>query len=408
MNGAARWAAWLAVFLLSALAAWRILATGMADRLAGEDPLRALQWDARQPRARLMLAQQELDRGQPAAAAEIARQLLAHEPLAGDAWAILAQAAAMQGDRAEATRLFEIARRRAPHAQRPLAWLIEEQLRKGDFAQALENVDRLLRIAPGQHRLVFPPLLQLADQPAFVEALADRLAARPPWRPLLIGALISKGSADTVDRVLSEVQERGGLEAAEIGRWIDRLAATGQWGEAYARWAGELDAESLGRLASVYNGDFESAPSDLGFDWRIDDAPGVIIVREAMAGTGASQAIRLHFLGRRVESIPMHQWLLLAPGSYRLRFSAKAEDLRADRGVQWVLRCQQRGGAELAASEAQQGNFDLQVTTVDFRVPETDCVAQDLFLRNAGAEGPGKILIGSLWFDDVNIERLGR
>src|SRR5690606_13013725 len=161
----------------------------------------------------------------------------------------------------------------------------------------------------------------------------------------------------------------------EVGRWIDRLARTGQWGEAYARWAGELDATAQGRLASVYNGDFESPPSGNGFDWRIGNVPGVIIEREALAGTRGSHALKLLFLERRVQAIPVNQWLLLSPGPYRLRFRARGHDLRADRGVQWLLRCQQPRGAELAASEILEGTFDWSELVVPFVVPESHCVA---------------------------------
>ena len=408
MNAAARPAAWLAVAVLAVWAAWRILAIGMGDRLADADPLQALEWDDRNPHALLALAQQQLNQGDPAGAAATARRLLEHEPLAANALVLLGQAAEMEGDRELATRIFSIARQRAPHAQRPLAWLIAQQLEHGEYAQALDNIDRLLRVSPGRVGTLTPLLLQLAERPESADALAAKLVERPRWRAQVVGNLIGKASAASTDRVLSEVQRLGGLDAAEMGRWIERFGRTGQWGEAYARWAGELDAGALARLTSVYNGGFESPPTHQGFDWRIDDAPGVVIARESMSGTGGSHAVQLVFLGRRVETIPLHQWILLSPGAYRLQFRAKAQDLRADRGVQWLLRCQETRGAELAASEALQGSFDWTDHAVDFSVPESACVAQELSLRNAGAEGPGKILQGNLWFDDLAIERVDR
>jgi hypothetical protein len=103
----------------------------------------------------------------------------------------------------------------------------------------------------------------------------------------------------------------------------------------------------------------------------------------------------------------VHQWLLLSAGSYRLHFRASGQDLRSDRGLQWTIRCHQARHA-LAASEPLTGTFDWNANSMDFVVPELDCPAQDLSLDNAGAEGAGKIVLGTLWFDDLSAERLDR
>jgi tetratricopeptide (TPR) repeat protein len=407
MKPAVKYAAWVLVLLLAALTCWRIVATGISDHLAREHPQQALEWDHNNPTALLALARQQIDLHELDSARETTLRLLEREPLAGQGFVLLGRIAEAQGSESQATLLSTIALRRAPHATSPLGWLIGQQLRQGRFAEALDSVDRMLRISPGRRQGLSNLLIELAGSPEFADALAEKLSERPAWRNQFVGSLIGKASADTAGQILSGVQRRGGLDAEEFGRWIDRLGLTGHWGEAYARWVGELDEAARNNLTGVYNGGFEAQPTGFGFDWRIGKATGVIVDRDAIAGAEGSYAIRLMFPGHRVETVPLTQWLLLSAGPYRLHFRANAQDLRGDRGMQWVIRCQGRG-PELAASEALSGTFDWRENSLDFEVPEQGCEAQELSLRNAGSKGPGKFISGTIWFDDVAIDRIDR
>lgn len=406
MKPVATGAAWLIALLLAALVCWRIVATGMSDRLAQEHPQQALAWDPANPEALAALARQQLDRKEWSAARQTALRLLQTEPLSRQGFVILSKVAIAEGDVQGAEALSDIALRRAPHELGPPAWLLGEQLERGEYPQALELFDRIWRIAPRTLDRIYPVLLTLAEKPEFADALAERLSTRPVWRAGLVGLMMIKGSHEAIEQVFSALQRRDALDAAELGQWIDRLARDGAWGEAYARWASELPLSEMRTLRSVHNGGFESELSDIGFDWRIGKSVDVIIDRDRLAGTGGSAALRLRFLGRRTERIPLHQWLLLAPGRYRLGFEAKAQDMRSDRGLQWIIRCLD-GRAELGASDALTGTFDWTEGGVDFVVPGTGCRVQDLSLRNAGSKGAGTIVFGTLWFDDVAIDRTG-
>lgn len=406
MNRVAIGVAWLIALLLAVLVCWRIVATGMSDRLAQEQPQQALAWDPANPEALVALAGQQLDHKQWAAARQTALRLLQTEPLSPQAFVVLSKVAIAEGDVEGADALSRIALRRAPHALGPPAWLLGQQLEQGDFAQALELVDRLWRIAPGMQARIYPVLTALAEKPEFADALAEKLTVRPVWRASLINSMMIKGSHEAIEHVFSGLQRRGALDAGEMGQWIDRLAKDGNWGEAYARWASELPLSEMNTLRSVHNGGFESEPSGIGFDWRIGKSVDVIIDRDQLEGTGGSAALRLRFLGRRTERIPLHQWLLLAPGNYRLRFAARAQDMRSDRGLQWTIRCLD-GRADLAASDALTGTFDWTEGSLEFAVPATRCLVQDLALRNAGTKGAGTIVFGTLWFDDIGIDRIG-
>jgi tetratricopeptide (TPR) repeat protein len=404
MNPATRVLAWGALALIAGLVAWRVVATGMSDRLASEHPQQALKWDRGNPVALSNLAEQQLDSKDTKAARASALQLLAREPLAGQGFAVLARLAEMEGDSARAMLLTTIALRHAPRSVDARAWLADQQLQQGHFAEAFESIDRILRIAPEQWQGLFPLLIKVSENPDLADALAAKLTEKPPWRGSFIETLMSGATPEAYDQIFASLKRRNDLDPAETRRWIERLARDGRWGEAYARWAGQLDLAASKRLSWIYNGGFESAPTGYGFDWRIGDSAGVIIERTGVAGSDGSFALSLVFLGRRVDAIPIKQWLLLPPGKYRLRFRAKAQDVRSDRGLRWTIHCQ-GSDAELAKSESLNGSFDWGDRVADFDVPVEGCQTQEIELKNAGADGAGKIVAGTILFDDLRVER---
>lgn len=402
MRFALRGGAIALALVLAVVAGWRIVVTSTADRLAAKEPQRALAWDPGNPAALLALAERQLTDGQAPAAAATARQLLRIEPLQAQAFAVLAEAAS-----ADAAALHELALRHAPRDLRTRAWLLGTQLAEGRYADALANIDVVLRISPAQGTRLFPLMVQLADNSVFADALAQTLSTQPAWRAELLSAVLTQGSQVAVDQVYTAVQRDGGLSSAEAGRWLDRLIAAGEWGEAYSRWVGTLTLTPGASLPVVYNGDFEAEPTGIGFDWRLRGAPGVLIERAGVAGARGTYAARVAFLGRRVPQIDFEQTLLLAAGRYRLHLRAHARDLRSDKGLEWAIAC--HGAAEpLAVSARLEGNFDWKAVATDFVVPSADCPAQRLWLRNPGADGAGKIVSGTLWFDDIAIDRIAR
>ncbi len=393
-----------ATVVFALFAGWRVFGQMQAERHAQAEPERALRWRPDHPQALLALAERQLAQGDAAAAQASARRLLAHEPLQGVAYRILAEAADKQGKRADALRLYGIAVRRAPRDLPSRAWLTQRYLEQGDYAQALGQIDRILRMSPARAGSIHPVLVQLAQDPRFADALAKSLQADPPWRAGLLAALRDPktGNAMANGRVMQALQDQGGLSAEEYARWLDSLIAQGRWGEAYARWAGAV-AKQGGRIPLAYNGDFGQLPSDAGFDWRQRRVPGVLLRFEQVAGSSGNAAY-LRFLDRRVAMAGLEQPLFLSAGRYTLRLKARAQALRSQLGLQWVVACAGRGGV-VARSEPLEGSFGWREFAVDFDVPPNGCTGQWLRLVNPVPAGAAQRVVGELWVDDVKITR---
>lgn len=396
-----------ASLLLALLAAWRIVAVTTADRATANAPSRALHWQSYHPDAMLALAREQLDAGNDTNAVATLRILLAHAPLQGSAIALLAWTAARDGDQARAQALYRIAARRAPRDPQVHAWLGDRALKSGHYAAALDQIDIIFRVTPSLRQALVPAVVRNAANPAFAQALVAALKRRPIWRGNVLRALREGKDQALASRIFGALQQQGGLDADEIDGWLTQLMRRGNWGEAYARWAGALDLNG-GAIPAVYNGGFDTMPSeqDAGFGWRLFRAPGVLVEFVPVQGARGLVAHAV-FLGRPVEQVSLEHPLLLARGNYQLTVRMRAEALRSSSGLEWTVTC--RGQPQpVASGDRISGSFPWRVLTMRFRIPRQGCDGQWLRLRNPAPRGSARVVSGAVWFDDVVIASTNR
>jgi tetratricopeptide (TPR) repeat protein len=402
--GALHWVALALVLVLAALVAHRVVAVAMADRLADRDPEAALRWNPGHPVALTNLARNRLEAGDPEAARQLARRALAAGPMHGHAFSLLAEVSARAGG-PEALELAEAAVRRNPRDLRARARLAEAALARADYDAAIAQLDVILRLSSRQRGRLIPELLTWSAEPDFADALARRIAAGPLWRPAILDAMGKRVSEPPVRALYARLRESGGLSPAETARWLDELMRAGEWGAAYAHWASQA-AAGEGALPAVYNGGFEQTPSGSGFDWRLQRIAGTVTTIVPTPG-GSGQAARIEFLGRQVAQAGLQQALLLPPGRHRVSMRTRAQGLRSDQGLEWVLEC--AGEAGVAGRSGRiGGDHGWRGLSWDAVVPAEDCPGQWLRLRNPAPKGTASTVAGTLWIDDVRIVPLAR
>lgn len=397
------------IVLLAALgcaaivAGWRILGLLRVDAaIARGDVAAVLRLDPDHADALLADAARRLQANDLAGAERQARHVLARTPIEGRAYRVLAQVAERRKQPEQALALYRIAVARGPRDVQARAWLAQHALDQGDYPGLLHHVDRVLSLSPGAGERLYPVLASLAADPAFAEALAQALRARPIWRNGMLGTLQADRDPAVADRVLSALQRNGGLSTSEFDGWIEALIRQGRWGEAQARWAGPLIA--AGRpLPLLFNGDFASPPTGVGFDWRLPRTVGVLVEFES-TGSGGN-ALRARFLGRRIAGDIASHAMLLPPGNYRLHWRQRAEGITADPGLEWRIACAPSASI-LARSLPMRGDVPWQSRQLAFQVPTADCGGQWLQLGNAGAIGAGQVIDGALRVADLRLERV--
>lgn len=348
----------------------------------------------------LAAAHVALQKGDNTRAAAIARDVLAREPALGRAFGILARAEDGQGGIERDRARYAAAARRAPRDPQVRGWLATDALQSGDYAAAADHLDALLTVAPAQRKPLLDLIAQLAQDPAFADALAEHLVQRPQWRSAILRATTASKLPESADNLHGALRARGGLDAKETARWIDGMLRGGRWGSAYARWASGLQ-DAPERLPVPWNGDFGRAPSSSGFDWRVRRVPGVLFDRIDL--DGGRRAARLRFLGRAVGQTGLEVPMLLAPGEHVLRLRARTRGLRSDQGLEWQLVCSD-GRTRIASGARVHDARDWAVLELAFTVPEgPGCEGQWLRLVNPAPRGVAQTLRGELHIADVSV-----
>lgn len=404
MRQLARGLALVAVLAFALMAGWRILGLMQSERTAFVDPASALEWRAGDPQALLAIAERDMREGNPPAAAATARRLLAREPLEGRAFRILGEAAAHEGQQELALKLYLLAMHHAPRDIPARAWLAEHYLRKGDYAQALVQIDYVVRTSPGRTKAIYRILKRvapMAQDPKFADALIETLLTNPPWRDLMLRFLGPYPEA--ADRVLEGMHDRNGLSSEEYGRWLGSLMSHGRWGEAFARWASQVVKPGQS-IPLLYNGDFAIIPTGIGFDWMLGDQKGVVADVE-LGEDGQARVAHLQFQDERIADTGFQHALLLFPGRYRLSMRIRAQALHGEVGLRWSLRCAGKAG-EIARGEPIYGSFDWRIHALEFVVPPSACGGQWLRLVNGAEKGQQGRISGEMWIRDVELHPL--
>jgi tetratricopeptide (TPR) repeat protein len=400
----------LAVLLVAAtpFLAWRIVVLGMAEHAARErdDPAAALAWHPAHADAHLQLGLAALA-DNPEAARRHLQAAIAADPSDGRAYAALGRLLEQRGNAAAARQAMETAARLAPQRSDVQQEVTAYWLRQGRLDLALTHLDSVLRHRPDLHATLFPGLLQLAGDPAHQAAFSDLLKQPRPWWPAFFRHAADKAPSADAARLLFAAQQ-GTPNAADpdmLRAYLARLQKDGAWLEAWFAWMNSLSKGEIGRLGYLYNGSFETPPSNLGFDWIVQKHPAVAVDTASTYDTSGERALRVSFRGLRAQYRHLHQYLLLPPGDYLLQGRVRPDNLQAAQGMQWVLSCAGRD-APLATTERFKGSAPWQRFRTAFSVP-ADCPVQQLRLELAGSIRLDFDASGSIWFDNLVVEQVG-
>ena len=387
--------------ILAVVSGWRIVAHSRADAaLDRGDVEAALAVLPTHPDALAARAEHQAAAGDLDAAANTAQSLARAAPLDGRAWRIQAQARAATGDTDQARELYAKAIALSPRDLPARAWLADDLLARGQYSQALVHIDRLLDTAPQTRGPLLEVLVQLSADPDFADALVPVLARPPQWRGAYLQRLQRAPDTQVAAGMMAALAAEGGLSRAEDAAWVDELMRRGQWGQAYAHWAGSLRPGA--RLSPVFNPDFELSPSGSGFDWRIRPLPGqTVSIEHGVAGAQGAVAA-LEFRRRPAAVAGLEQALLLAPGQHTLKVRQRTDQLRSDAGLEWIVACSD--GRVLGRSERFGGSADWHTLNTPVQVPE-DCPGQWLRLRNPAPTERTRVTEGRLWIDRAWIVR---
>jgi hypothetical protein len=412
-----------ALLCLAAVAlGWLTIVHSLSSYLARGAPERALWLNPRQPDALLKLAEVTLA-AEPATGPStapdatqrdadvrrLALRALEVNPLEARAFALLAELAERNNDRAGANDLRQAAIRRSLREPNVIYRLIIQNMETGKLDHAAALTDLLLRTEPDTYKAVLPVLVQLSETDAGLAALTTILTRNPEWRPLFFTELpgMTKNTRAPQELLLRLKDTANPPNNVELRSYLNFLLQNNLSGLAYYTWLQFTPPEHFDTGSLLFNGHFTRQPTGLAFDWVVHAGAGVNSEIVRRPNSNGDNGLNLEFGGGRIDFHAVAQALVLPPGRYRFTGRHKGR-LVGQRGLRWRLSC---GGKEVGAPLLETPMLlGLHAAWVDFdfafTVPDQLCRGQNLQLIHESRSPSEQMLTGSVWYKDLEIRRV--
>jgi hypothetical protein len=398
---------------------WLILTRSLVAYLATVAPEAALFLRSVDPTALVTLAETELnfsdaEKTEPeerSRRASVASRLraqvetaLAVAPLNARSYRLLGQLAEIDHAGRNTTSLMQAAVRHSLNESIAAEWMMRTSFADKHYPAAGYYADILLRARPQLMSYAIPVLARMVENKAAVRALADLLASNPPWRAQFFSAL---GATITDPRAPLEILLRlkdtaAPPTTADLQGYLLFLFQHKLYDLAYYTWLQFLPSEQMESAGFLFNGSFETRPSGLPFDWQMPQGAGFNVDIAKRPDALDKHALYTAFGQGRVNFPGVFQSVALSPGAHRFKGSFKGE-IRGRRGMQWIVSC--TGGAVIGESQMILGFFPVwQSFEFTFTAPD-DCPSQSVRLVLAARSASEQLVSGSIWFDDLSIER---
>jgi hypothetical protein len=399
----------LAVFLV-----WQVTTKSFVAYLAETAPETATGIQPDDPVAFLKLAETSLGANPKSLSAETREQIrtwtqnvMLKEPLNARALSILAHLAEDGADDKRTSRLMLAAARRSVHESSAIYWLMRQSYGREDFASTVYYADILLRTRPRYATGVIPVLAQMSEHTKGSIELKRLIESNPPWRSQFFSALSGNivDARTPLNLLLSLKDTHNPPTVAEINLYLSFLIEKKLYQIAYYAWLQFLSPEQLGGLGLLFNGNFESAPSGLPFDWLITPGSGATVDIVPRPDQDDKRALFIEFGYGRIELGPIRQLVVLAPGAYQLKGEYQGEII-GQRGLQWRVTCAEGASVSIGQSPMAVGiarswkSFEFE-----FTVPHKDCRAQYVDLVFDARSASEKLVTGSIWYSGLRIDR---
>lgn len=338
---------------------------------------------------------------------DLAEAAVFADPLNARAFRLLGQVSDSEGDQERTKALMQAAAQRSMLESVAVYWLIRKSYADQEYAAAARYADILFRTRPHSLPYVMPLLGRLFETPEAYGDLVKLLAADVPWRPQAL-AYLPQSISDprTPLAVLLSLKDSPHPPTTpELRPYVEFLVANKSYELGYYTWLQFLSPDQLATAGNLFNGNFDSEPTGMPFDWILPKSSGVFSKVRPRTDDAGNHALYISFGPGRVDYKEITQILMLSPGSYKFR-GKQSSELVGLRGLEWQVACADQTdplGKSDPIKEATSGWAGFEFS---FTVPEEGCVAQTLRLSFDARSASEKFISGSIWYDDLQIERV--
>ena len=406
---------WTLVLVVAGFLAWRMVVVNLSQlaiKTGGQaSASEALAWAPDNPLAQFYAAVDLMD-SNPDEAERLLSKAIVNRPADARLMAAYGLLLEQTGRGGRATQAMDYAAQLGP-SQTPIQLeLAAFWGRRQDLERYLTHLVAAMSLNANTWQKLNPILLAQLEPPGSAtvarKVLSQALADRDHrWWPAFFAYAVRHAKNLDVLRLLYSIRRQSSSPPADRERiaFLLRLERAGEWLEAYFIWLNSLGTSALGHMGNLFNGGFEAPLLNEGFGWRTVEHPHVEVDAVATDGVVGRMAMRLSYRKLVNPVVPVSQYLLLPSGPYEFDGRVRVDDLRAEEGVRWQLRCVDERQI-IWQSESFKNSMSWRSFGGRFDVPADACMVQQLSMVVASPKNEEWGITGTLWFDDLHIRSL--
>lgn len=396
----------LLLWLAAAFLLWRIVLVNVSEFYAANNDPKIISWNASHPKSLLLASKALVEKNLPDARKLLQKSLFVN-PANGQTLAALALVWQQEGNLKMAKQAAYFAGLVTPKNAATQFALGSFYLSADEPIQALKHWSVALDGDPEYSKQLYPVMLQIMEAKAFrIEAVKAVKDADKWWPRFFLHALNNTSSTDVLKGLYIARAEKVDQPTRKL--YLDYLISTGNYVDAYFIWLNGMPQDDLSVLGNVFDGSFESVPTNEGFGWRVSNDSALMTTFESIYGQIGNKALHISFLEGIHRRVLASQYLMLDAGNYRLSGKSRLESLSAGKGIFWSIQCLDiKHNQQVLKTDYFTGSDVWQNFEADFILPAESCPIQQLRLEADGSVNDNYAdYSGSAWFDGLEIQKL--
>lgn len=358
---------------------------GASRHFEASDPALALGFNPLNAEARFNLIVDQLNR--PTSGAALARiraeagRGIGLAPVDARFYSLMGEARHREGRDDLAAAYYDEALRISKTEIHALTSKLNGALRARRYAEAVRDIDLILRRWPERMAEVAPLFVPILEAPSGLAAFLDVLRTDPPWRGGFIRQVaFAPGEAGLASQIVLGLQAAGGVpKRGEVATVVGTLLRANDDAEAYRLFLLTRTPAEQAKSGYVFDPGFEAEGAGRPFEWSWSSRSGYALSAKRGDRAGDEEGLVLEFFDKPVKSVNVSQMLRLPSGRFRLSLLLDGAGVVLPKGLFWSLTCG-RTGKEIVGLDVPEGDYHRRELGADFSVDGEACGIEKLSL----------------------------
>lgn len=353
----------------------------------------------------------DLENPNPELAKQLHLKAISLDPLYTDAWMDLGTEYELEGNRQEARRAFEEAKKSYPTSA-DVSWRYGNfLLREDDQSAAYSELKRAIAADP--HRAASAFSRAYRSNPNIEQILNEVLPKQENvYLPVIQAAADAKqfAVAQTVWNELMQLHPK--LTLRDVDGLVMPLMQDREFLEARQVWDEGVGTMTLPpllqpQLSVVWDPSFESGVNGAAYSWSfhpVEQGVSIGFDKTEHTSGGGEQSLRLSFDGKHNPNLDAAcTYVNVQPGTnYYFSGWIKTKGLTTENGIEFRIRSFKAGKASVTSTREIHGTNGWTEVDLDWTSPTDAHVAQICITREP-SDNPDVRISGTAWVDDVNL-----